>query len=228
MNGTSALHVAAWFGQLEAYKLIMQSVVDKNPQNHYGQTPLHLAAEAGKLEVCRLIVDSVADKNPGYGNGGTPFWTPLHEAAKSGHLKVCKLIIENIDEVIDKKDIIGLASEYGHIELCRFLINGEEDGKYTFDPVSQLFFIIMLTFLFPLCGFDNNLILNFYVVIANCLYISVLLGPYIYLVKLLSPLFIVSFVQYFCFMFGTLVLYLYLLAVIVPLLRSHLMRMMGL
>ena len=76
----------------------MQSVVDKNPQNHYGQTPLHFAAKAGQLEICRLIIDSVADKNPGYVNGQTPYWTPLHEAAKSGHLEVCKLILENIDE----------------------------------------------------------------------------------------------------------------------------------
>ena len=160
INGTSPLHVAAWCGQLEAYKLIMQSVVDKNPQNYYGQTPLHFAAEAGQSEICRLIIDSVADKNPGYVNGRTLSWTPLHEAAKSGHLEVCKLIVENINEVIDKEDIIDIASEYGHIELCRFL------SKYSFNPVFQLFFIIMLTFLFPLCGFDNNLILNFYIVIG--------------------------------------------------------------
>ena len=226
MNGNSPLHVAAWCGQLEAYKLIMQNAVDKNPQNHYGQTPLHLAAEAGKLEVCRLIVDSVADKNPGYGNGGTPFWTPLHEAAKNGHLEVCKLIVENIDEVIDKERLITWASMNGHIELCRFLING--DGKYNFNPVFQLLFIIVLSFMFPFCGFDSNWILNSYIFIATCLYVSVLFGPYVYLIKMLSPLFIVSFVQYFCFMFGTLVLYLYLLAIIVPRLRSHLMRMMGL
>ena len=238
MNGTSALHMAAFCGQLEAYKLIMQSVADKNPQNHFGQTPLHIAAEAGKLEICRLIIDSVADKNPGYVNGRTLSWTPLHEAAKSGHLEVCKLIIKNIDEVIDKEDIIDLASKYGHIKLCRFLINGEEDSKYTSNPVSQLFFIIMLTFLFPLCGFDNNLILNFYIVIANCLYISVLLGPYVYVTKCLSPLFFVSFTQLLdsvilvvggvCFIIGTLVLYIPLLIVIVPLLRSYLMRMKGL
>ena len=228
MNGTSALHVAAWCGQLEAYKLIMQSVVDKNPQNHYGQTPLHFAAEAGELEVCRLIVDSVADKNPGYVNGQTLSWTPLHEAAKSGHLEVCKLIIENIDEVIDKENIIDIASDYGHIELCRFLINGEEDCKYAFNPVSQLFFIILLTFLSPLCGFDNNLILNFYIVIANCLYISVLLGPYVYLTQYLSPLFIASFVQCVCFILGTLVLYFPFLVIIGTLLRLYLMRMKGL
>ena len=228
MNGTSALHVAAWFGQLEAYKLIMQSVVDKNPQNHYGQTPLHLAAEAGQVEICRLIIDSVADKNPGYVNGPFPSWTPLHEAAKSGHLEVCKLIVENIDEVIDKENIIDIASNYGHIELCRFLINGEEDCKYAFNPVSQLFFIIVLTFLFPLCGFDKNWILNFYVFIANYLYISVLLGPYVFIIKSLSPLFIASFVQSFCFILGTLVLYFPFLVVIGTLLRLYLMHMKGL
>ena len=175
INGTTALHVAAWFGQLEACKLIMEDALDKNPQNHFGQTPLHLAANAGQLEICRLIIDSVEDKNPDI-NG----WTPLHEAVLNGHLQVCKLIVENVHEVIDKIRLITWASMHGHIELCDFLINGEKDCTTNFNPISQLLFITVLIFLFPMPLFNRKWI--FYIFIAKCLHLLVSFGPLFYLV----------------------------------------------
>ena len=142
-DGTTALHVAARFNQLDACKLIMQNVADKNPRNHSGQTPLHFAAKAGHLEICRLLIDSVEDKNP----GNNLIWTPLGEAVSSGHLQVVKLIMSNIEEVVDKEVLARIAVENSHFGLCEFLIDGEKGSNC--NPISQLFFFTLLSIMFP-------------------------------------------------------------------------------
>ena len=66
------LHCAAMRGQIEIYKIIMESVADKNPRLNHGGTPLHLAAISGHLEMCRLILENIGDKNPVNNHGHTP------------------------------------------------------------------------------------------------------------------------------------------------------------
>ena len=81
------LHCAALRGQIEIYKIIMESVADKNPRLDHGCTPLHLAAWHGHLEICRLILDNVGDKNP-VNNWGR---TPRDLAKIYNHLEIVKL-----------------------------------------------------------------------------------------------------------------------------------------
>ena len=81
------LHCAALRGQIEIYKIIMESVADKNPRLYHGSTPLHLAAWHGHVEICRLILKNVGDKNPVNNFGRTP-----RDLAKIyHHLEIVKL-----------------------------------------------------------------------------------------------------------------------------------------
>ena len=81
------LHRAAFRGQMEIYKIIMENVTDKNPPLFHGSTPLQLAAIRGHLQMCRLILDNVGDKNP-VDNWGR---TPRDLAKIYNHLEIVKL-----------------------------------------------------------------------------------------------------------------------------------------
>ena len=63
-NSNTVLHNAASSNLLEAYKMIMDKVKDKNPSNSIGCTPLHFAARNGHLRICELIVKEIKDLNP--------------------------------------------------------------------------------------------------------------------------------------------------------------------
>ena len=65
------LHVAAYHGHLDMFKVIENSM-DKNPADNNGLTPLHIAAEEGYFETCKLIISNVKDKHPIDNFGETP------------------------------------------------------------------------------------------------------------------------------------------------------------
>ena len=85
------LHLAARIGRLDFCQLIVENIVNNNPENNNGVTPLHNAVRYGHLDICRLMI---VDKNPANNYG----WT-LHVAAFNGHLDICRLIIENVDNI---------------------------------------------------------------------------------------------------------------------------------
>ena len=61
---THPLGYASLFGQLEAYKLIVEKFKDKNPKDSHGVTPLHQAAVNGRYAVCHWILNNVKNKHP--------------------------------------------------------------------------------------------------------------------------------------------------------------------
>jgi ankyrin repeat protein len=80
------LHIAAFKGRMEIYKIIMEKVADKDPFFR-GCTSLHLAAVSGNLEMCRLILENLNDKNPVSDYG----LTPKDVAKNHYHLEIVKL-----------------------------------------------------------------------------------------------------------------------------------------
>ena len=91
---SSPLHVAAESGYLNACRLIVENIKDKNPLRickkkpivvlgHKGKrtTPLHLAALNGHLDICELILENINGKIP----ADEDDVTPLHYAAQNGH-----------------------------------------------------------------------------------------------------------------------------------------------
>ena len=63
-SGCTPLHDAAYFGELEIVKCIMDKLEDKNPKNLDGETPMHLAVQEGDYEMCKVIINHGADPNP--------------------------------------------------------------------------------------------------------------------------------------------------------------------
>ncbi len=83
------LHLAAYAGNLEKAKGLLQDAGDVSARDRTGRTALHIAARAGHREMIDLLLSSGADVNARAEAG----WTPLHEAAQSGHEAVVELLI---------------------------------------------------------------------------------------------------------------------------------------
>jgi len=57
----TALHEAAFFGQVTTVQYLLQHQADPNARNKDGSTPLHVAAKQGEDKVARKLVDGGAD-----------------------------------------------------------------------------------------------------------------------------------------------------------------------
>jgi ankyrin repeat protein len=81
-DGFTALHVAAYFGDVSGAKLLLQrgAEVDAAGRGWMTGTPLHSAASSGNAAIVDLLLASGADPNARQSGG----WTPLHAAARNG------------------------------------------------------------------------------------------------------------------------------------------------
>ena len=86
------LHEFASKGHVELCRILMENLMDKNPEDLSGQTPFHIAASCGYLDVCRLFMDLYVNKN--HVDDGVR--TPLHIAALKGHVEVVGLFMTNL------------------------------------------------------------------------------------------------------------------------------------
>jgi uncharacterized protein len=93
-DGFTALHLAAFFGEEEAAKILLErgaevNVVARNP--NIVVTPLHSAAAGGyHPEIVKLLLEHGADPNAAQDGG----FTPLHSAAQNDHRDVVEALLE--------------------------------------------------------------------------------------------------------------------------------------
>ncbi len=92
------IHLAAYLGDVEKTKSLIEDGVDINSQDENGYTPLHRAAQSGSIEVAQLLIASGADVN----TKGLLGRAPLHEAARSGLKDVIELLLVHGAKVNEK------------------------------------------------------------------------------------------------------------------------------
>ena len=56
-TGETPLSMACANGHLEACKVIIERVKDRNPPNYIGITPFHRAVRNGDLNYCKLVLE---------------------------------------------------------------------------------------------------------------------------------------------------------------------------
>jgi ankyrin repeat protein len=90
-DGFTALHFAAFFGELGAAALLIErgAEVDAFGRGWMTGTPLHSAASRLQSDLVRILLEAGANPNLRQSAG----WTPLHAAAMNGDLTSAELLL---------------------------------------------------------------------------------------------------------------------------------------
>ena len=116
----TSLHAAAYSGDLQRVKSLVNRGVDINSQTSDRWTALHRAVHQQKEDVVRFLVDNGANPNIPNCDGQTS----LHVAASNDNVLIILLLIEGHAE-INPRDVSFLFTEglfYIHQEVLSFFI----------------------------------------------------------------------------------------------------------
>ena len=99
--GSTPFHDAAWSGEFEFCKKIMNlmiknNVKDKNPKDKHGDTPLHKAAVNGHYMICKLLMDNIENKCPIAKCGRIPLHLAAAGRSTTRRKKTIEMILQNI------------------------------------------------------------------------------------------------------------------------------------
>jgi len=128
VDGTTALHWAAYYGNLEMAQRLLRAEADPDTVNDYGSTPLGEAAIKGDIEMIALLLDAGADVESPNPEGQTA----LMAVARTGNVEAASLLLENgasinAAEGWGGQTALHWAAARKHPEMVSFLIaNGAE------------------------------------------------------------------------------------------------------
>jgi len=141
-RGMMPLHYAAWKGNVEIVKLLLDHGADLH-ETIVEQSVIHFAARSGNVEVVSFLLDKGADVNA----RGFMEVTPLMYAAAGNDLKMARFLLERGAD-IQQKDIQGFTALYnavenGSPEIIDFLIsrgaNVNETSKTSYGYETPLY-----------------------------------------------------------------------------------------
>jgi ankyrin repeat protein len=92
-DGFTALHLASFFGQEEAARILLDCGADANLVARHASihvTPLHSAAAGGHSAIVKLLLEHGADPNAAQDGG----FTPLHSAAQNDDRDSVEALLE--------------------------------------------------------------------------------------------------------------------------------------
>jgi ankyrin repeat protein len=128
-DGFAPLHLAAYFGQLEVARLLLERGADPNAvaSNDSRVTPLHSAVSARRRDLAGLLLALGASANAVQKGG----WTPLHAAAHNGDEAIVDLLLlrgaDATRPADDGRTPPDLADEGGHAALADMLREASQD-----------------------------------------------------------------------------------------------------
>ncbi len=130
-DGTTALHWAARWNDLEMAGLLIQAGADAHAANRDGATPLFLAAENGSAPMIERLLAAGADPNAPVLSHGE---TALMMAARSGNLDAVRVLLAHGAQVNAKDTLRGTtalmwAAEEDHAAVIQLLVEHGADVR---------------------------------------------------------------------------------------------------
>lgn len=127
-DGTTALHWAAYYGELELAQRLIRAEADPDTSNDYGSSPLGEAATKGDLEMTSLLLEAGADAESANPEGQTA----LMAVARTGNITAAKLLLDkgadvNAVEAWGGQSALHWAAARKHPEMVEFLIANGAD-----------------------------------------------------------------------------------------------------
>lgn len=119
-DGFTPLHLAAFFGSLDAARILIESGANVNAvaKNLMKVTPLHSSAARNQIEIASLLISNGADVNAKQENS----YTALHAAAQNGNSQLAELLLKHGANLYAKTD-------EGETPLDMTRIEGPESGS---------------------------------------------------------------------------------------------------
>ena len=146
-DGATPLHAAAWHGDLEMVRLLLNCKVDVDSRDNYGRTSMHAVSQGFSLipniyqslsDVARLLLEHDADVNARTSRGFYSGQTPLHEAAQNNRIEVIHVLLEHGANAAAEDDQgrtpLNRAAAWGSVDVARVLLEhganiAAEDNK---------------------------------------------------------------------------------------------------
>ncbi|XP_062595079.1 putative ankyrin repeat protein RF_0381 [Saccostrea cucullata] len=90
-SSNTVLHDAAWGGNVQIVKLLIEKNMDINALQEDGETILHQCCRSGKKEMCEYLVNHFPDLLRIRDNKG---WTVLHSACSGGSVEIVSFLLK--------------------------------------------------------------------------------------------------------------------------------------
>jgi ankyrin repeat protein len=124
-DGTTALHWAAHFDDVELTKALLKAGADARAVNQYGATPMSSAAEIGSKDVLEALLKAGADVESPNPEGQTA----LMSVARTGKVEAARVLLKhranpNATEQWGGQSALMWAAAQGQAEMIRVLIQG--------------------------------------------------------------------------------------------------------
>ena len=143
VDGTTALHWAAYHDDTDAAQLLIQSGADASAENDYGVPPLSLACTNGNAPLVKLLLGAGASANASLPGGETVLMT----AARTGNIEAVEALLAagadpNARERNQQTALMWAAAE-GHAPVVQALIGAGSDFRATLKSgFTPLFFAV--------------------------------------------------------------------------------------